>query len=69
MNSFIETEFVTPGAAVAIDCNDCSAGERIMDLVNRPVEAQAMTHKALQIYSGAHTWDHRVTALLDVIPK
>ncbi|WP_096704340.1 glycosyltransferase [Magnetospirillum sp. 15-1] len=69
VNSFIETEFVTPGAAVAIDYNDCSAGERIMDLVNRPVEAQAMTHKALQIYSGAHTWDHRVTALLDVIPK
>lgn len=66
-NSFIETEFVAPGALEPIDCHDSSAGERIMDLVNQPLEAQAMIHKALQIYSGAHTWDHRVQTLLDAI--
>lgn len=66
-NAFIEREFIQPGAALAIDCRDASAGERIMDMANRPAEAQAMVGRALGLYSGAHTWDHRIPALLEAI--
>lgn len=66
-NAFIEGEFIRPGAALPVDCGDASAGERILNLVNRPVEAQEMVGKASRIYAQAHTWDHRLPTLLSAM--
>ncbi len=66
-NAFIETEFIRPGAALPIDCQDTSAGEQILHLANQSTDAQDIVDRASRIYAGGHTWDHRLPALLSAI--
>lgn len=66
-NRFLDEEFISRGAATAIPTDDVGVGERILELASRPAEAQAMVETATPIYAGAHTWDHRVPAILKAL--